>query len=51
MTKHVKTLGNSYVPIYRDSNGQVVYGDSKITTCDLTASDGVVHAVDKVIRN
>lgn len=46
--KRVATLGEINVPVYRDPRGQVVFGNGLVTTCDLIASNGIIHTVDKV---
>jgi len=51
MTKSVVTLERTHVAVFRDTSGQVVFGRGKVTTCDLTASNGIIHTVDKVLSN
>ncbi|CAG7823701.1 unnamed protein product, partial [Allacma fusca] len=46
--KRVETLSGYRVPVSRDSKGEVSFGTATITTCDLTASNGVVHIVDSL---
>lgn len=49
MTRRVDCLNGGKIPLYRDTSGQVMYGNAKVTTCDLTASNGIIHIVDKVL--
>lgn len=49
MTRRVDCLNGAKLPVYRDHTGQVMYGNAKVTTCDLTASNGIIHTVDKVL--
>jgi uncharacterized surface protein with fasciclin (FAS1) repeats len=49
MTKLASALNGRHVPIYRDTKGQVNFGSAKVSVCDLTASNGVVHAIDELI--
>jgi hypothetical protein len=49
LTKRTETMSGIHVPVYRDTKGQVMFGNTKVTTCDLTTSnDGVIHIVDSV---
>lgn len=48
MTKRVGCMNGVNIPVYRDTSGQVMYGNAKVTTCDLTSSNGIIHTVDKV---
>jgi len=50
MTKRVKTLSGLLIPVQRDFGGQVMFGNSKVSVCDLTASNGVIHTVDALLN-
>jgi len=51
MTRRVDCLNGAKIPVYRDTSGQVMFGNAKVTTCDLTASNGIIHTVDKVVTS
>ncbi|ODN05167.1 Transforming growth factor-beta-induced protein ig-h3, partial [Orchesella cincta] len=50
MTRNVDCINGAKVPVYRDTSGRVRYGSATVTTCDLTASNGIIHTIDKVLN-
>ncbi|XP_067125322.1 transforming growth factor-beta-induced protein ig-h3-like [Centruroides vittatus] len=46
---HARTLEGSLVPLHRAASGWIWFGRARIHRCDLTAENGVVHIVDKVL--
>lgn len=46
---NVDTLAGTPVAIQRDKDGTVTINNAKVTQADIQASNGVIHAIDKVI--
>ncbi|HEY9833775.1 MAG TPA: fasciclin domain-containing protein [Stenomitos sp.] len=46
---NVDTLAGTPVAIQRDKDGTVTINNAKVTQADISASNGVIHAIDKVI--
>ncbi|XP_023226463.1 transforming growth factor-beta-induced protein ig-h3-like [Centruroides sculpturatus] len=46
---HARTLEGSLVPLHRATSGWIWFGRARIHQCDLTAENGVVHIIDKVL--
>jgi uncharacterized surface protein with fasciclin (FAS1) repeats len=46
---NVNTLAGTPVAIERDKDGTVTINNAKVTQADIQASNGVIHAIDKVI--
>ena len=48
-TQKVRTLSGELYNIGRDGMDEVYIQDAGVRACDLTATNGVVHIVDKVL--
>ena len=48
-TQKVRTLSGEVYNLGRDSNDELFVGQSTVQQCDMTATNGVVHAVDAVL--
>jgi uncharacterized surface protein with fasciclin (FAS1) repeats len=46
--KSAKTLESSSVSI-KKTDGKVLVGDADVTAADIKCSNGVIHAIDKVL--
>lgn len=47
---HARTIEGSLVTLHRAASGWIWFGRARIHHCDLTAENGVVHIIDKVLR-
>jgi len=47
--QNVKTLEGQELEIKKTASGQVIVGNSQVTTADIDASNGVVHIIDTVL--
>nr|XP_018899552.1 PREDICTED: transforming growth factor-beta-induced protein ig-h3 [Bemisia tabaci] len=48
-TNHVSTLAGRAMEVKRDGSGSVLFGPMKAVQCDNTATNGLIHVVDKVM--
>ncbi|GFT68863.1 transforming growth factor-beta-induced protein ig-h3 [Nephila pilipes] len=47
--QYVRTLDGSVVPTYRGLSERVRFGRAKVTRCDVPATNGLVHSINRVI--
>ncbi|GFR31261.1 transforming growth factor-beta-induced protein ig-h3 [Trichonephila clavata] len=47
--QYVRTLDGSVVPTYRGLSERVRFGRAKVTKCDVPATNGLVHSINRVI--
>lgn len=41
-------MDNKKIEVNRDRKNRVMFGNSAVETCDIIASDGMIHVVDNV---
>jgi transforming growth factor-beta-induced protein len=46
---HRRTMAGDVVSLQRSHGGHIYAGRAEVTTCDMVADNGVVHALDRVV--
>jgi uncharacterized surface protein with fasciclin (FAS1) repeats len=48
--QQIRTIDGSLISAHKTMNGRVRFGTARVTKCDIMATNGVIHVINKVLR-
>lgn len=49
-SQQIRTVDGSLISVHKSVNGRVRFGSARVTQCDLMATNGVIHAINRLLE-